>query len=288
MVFTLFSTNHNFNTINQEKYLQIMKSAPNPAVDKKNLQLLEIGIQKLLEKEIGTKSLIPYELAIEMTKKLEKFKEKKYPEILPYYLFDVESQKLFLDKINKSKDKIVTLHLALTDIDFHKNYSLLSIKPQIQYIFEFDKNGDYFLYFNNNPKETAGKIVDTEVSAEDFGRCTEAYQTSNLYRDLCKYISSETKTLLPMNTERILIDDIEAGTNEVYNKINETPNSELTPFYVYPSMQVLDFSLNATIDQLLRSASQLYSFGIIISNEQKISSSAILDDRHYHCPPNLC
>lgn len=269
-----------------------METTPHLTLDRTTIQLLEIGIKELLEKEIGMLIRIPNQLAIAMNTEFKKFKETNYPEILHFYTFGVESQKLFLDQINNSKNKIVTLHLALTDKNFNEKHVLInensnpqSANPQLQYIFEFDKNGKYFIYFNNNPKN----VDDTIVCLEDLKRCTEAYKNSSLSQNLDVYIKNKTGNLLQENTKRINIEDIAANTNEIYNEIVRNYHSGLKPFYVYPVIQLLDFSINSTVNQLIRSASQLYTFGIVMSTELDMTSkTAIVDDRHYHCPPNLC
>jgi hypothetical protein len=253
-----------------------------PTSEKLALQLIATGIKKMLKQMTGPKSRIPNNFAKAMTTKLDDFR-KLYPspEILPMYTFGEKSQRLFLNQISQDNPQLIRIHLALTDDSFKKNYGLSEDFNHVQYLFEFGNNGVYYILFNTDFVK--------DVNLKDFERCTNAYKDSPLYKNLCEYIKNETSSKLTENTERILIDDLATGTNEVYNLIVKNQNNVLKPFYIYPSVQLLDLSLDSTVDKLMRSASQLYSFGIIISSKENISDpTAVIDDRHYHCPPNEC
>ncbi|MBS1571352.1 MAG: hypothetical protein JST62_03005 [Bacteroidetes bacterium] len=222
---------------------------------------------------------IPSDFANAMVAQLRDFKTTyPSPEILDCYEFQPDAQMEFYNQIKNSKSKIVTLHLGIVPSDFQDDAAR---KPHLQYFFEFDENGKYFVLLKTQKPMS--------VTPKDFKIYTSEYEKSKLYENLNLYISNKTGGILTENTKKIIINDISQKKNEMYNWIeNQTQlGNTLKTIYCYPMMQVLDYFADEELQFVIQSIEQLYSFGILMSTEADLESTgAIIDDRHYHCPPN--
>jgi type II secretory pathway component GspD/PulD (secretin) len=248
----------------------------------------KIGIANAIQllaqqiKSLTPRAKIPGKFAQQLVEQLEDFKNKYVTtEILDVYEFQPESQEFFYNQVKQSTQQIVTLHLGLVPENFQDDALSLK-KPHLQYFFEFDNNGKYFVLL-----KTAKPISVTPV---EFLQYTSDYKASNLYKNLNDYISNNTGGMLNENTKKIIIKDIPTKKNEIYNLIEKNKNqgTQLKTMYAYPMIQVLDFYADELLENVLQSLQQLYSFGMLISTHADLDDpNAIIDDRHRQCPP-LC
>lgn len=246
-------------------------------------KLIELGFKNQFERGADLfqpDAKIPGDFAQAMVSELDDFKKSNpSSEVLQIYEFSVESQKKFIKRVDATKPEPVILHLGIVNSKNFCMENLISDNTQIQYIFQFGHSDTYHILLNCQQP--------IEIDEKKFIELTQEYKTSALYQHLNKYIERKTEGIFTENTQRIKIDDIEADTNEIYNRIKN--HSPLSTIYVYPTIQTLDAKPDTTVKDMLKSALQLFSFGVIMSTEQDLTSStAIVDDRHYHCPPNLC
>lgn len=241
-------------------------------------------IFKLLENTLNNfKPMIkiPSEFANAMIAQLRDFKTTyPSPEILDCYEFQPDAQKEFYNQIKNANSKIVIVHLGIVPANFPDD-SAKEEKPHLQYFFEFDENGKYFVLLKTQKP--------IRISQNEFQTYTSEYEKSKLYENLNLYISNKTSGILTENTKKIIINDISQKKNEMYNWIEHQTQlgNTLKTIYCYPMMQVLDYFADEELQFVIQSIEQLYSFGLLLSTEADLESTgAIIDDRHYHCPPN--
>lgn len=241
-------------------------------------------IFKLLENTLSSfrpMIKIPSEFANAMVAQLRDFKNSyPSPEILDCYEFQPDAQLDFYNQIKNAKSKIVIVHLGIVPADFPDD-AVRESKPHLQYFFEFDENGKYFVLLKTQKP--------ISVTLKDFQTYTSEYEKSKLYENLNLYISNKSGGILTENTKKIIINEIPQKKNEMYNWIeNQTQQGNtLKTIYCYPMMQVLDYFADEELQFVIQSIEQLYSIGLLLSTEADLNNSnAIIDDRHYHCPPN--
>lgn len=217
---------------------------------------------------------IPHKHADHMYKKFQDSNLASGNGISKVYILSGNTKDRFIELLNDSGEKNVSLYLIVVPENYHAN--LENSAQHLQFAFKFNKKQDYHILLN-----CTNEIV---ITTTQFNTLKNAVINNDMAATLNSNISSE-RGVTTVNTKRINMD----FSDKIYKKTTG-------PLYFYPTIRTLNIFQIEDIDK--ENVAQLFSFGLMISNEEitegigdpyrTFSATAVVNDRYRNCPPLVC
>lgn len=240
-----------------------------------NQELLELGFIDLagfLCLEATGLIPIPHKHAEHMYKKFQDSSLANDNLIKKIYVLAGDSKLRFIDLLGANTD--ISLYLIVVPENYHAN--LENTAQHLQFAFKFPNKPNYYILLNCTNA--------IEINKKDFDDLQDAVTSSGLTATLDINISAERETPT-VNTKRINI------------HFSDNSHNNSNDLYFYPTIRTLNIFQIQDIDK--ENVAQLFSFGLMISNEQigeevdgapyrVFSNTALVNDRFQNCPPLVC